>query len=69
MYFPAILHGGFRSQNKLKHKVYNYTYIYLEYHSVCFLVRIGTPTPSPPSECPPGTKRGGGGHTRLRVRE
>ncbi len=39
---------------RLAHKVH----IYLEYHSVCPLVRIGTPTPSPPSECapPPGTK-------------
>jgi hypothetical protein len=36
-------------------------YEYLEYHSVCPLVRIGTPsTPSPASECarPPGTKGG-----------
>jgi hypothetical protein len=37
------------------------TYIlYLEFLCVCPLVRIGTPTPSPPSECVPsnGTKRG-----------
>jgi hypothetical protein len=33
--------------------------IYLEYHSACPLVRVGTPTPSPESECvPPGTKGG-----------
>jgi hypothetical protein len=35
------------------HKVHKY----LEYHSVCPLVRIGDPTPSPSSECAsPGTK-------------
>ncbi len=49
------------------HKVH----IYLEYHSVCPLVRIGTPTPSlplasgPPS---PDPKGGGGVHIRLRGR-
>jgi hypothetical protein len=34
--------------------------IYLEFHSVCPLVRFRTPTPSPSSECVPsnGTKRG-----------
>jgi hypothetical protein len=43
--------------------------IYLEYHSVCPLVGIVTPLPSLPqaSVLPPRTK-GGGGHTRLRVR-
>jgi hypothetical protein len=42
------------------------TYIYLEYHSVCPLVRIGTPSPA--DECvPPEPKRGGGKHTRLGV--
>jgi hypothetical protein len=42
--------------------------LYPEYHSVCPLVRIGTPPPpSPASECvPPGTN--GREHTRLRVR-
>jgi hypothetical protein len=42
------------------------TYIqYLEYHSVCPLVGIGTPPPSPASECahPPGTQGGGGAHS------
>jgi hypothetical protein len=38
----------------VSHKVH----IYLEYHSVCYLVRIGPPTLSPASECPPGTKGG-----------
>jgi hypothetical protein len=40
------------------HKVH----IYLEYHSECLLVGIGTPTPSTASEYtpPPGTKVGGG---------
>ncbi len=34
-------------------------YKFLVYHSVCPLVRIGTPTPCPASECvPPGTKGG-----------
>jgi hypothetical protein len=44
--------------------------IYLEYHSVCPLVGIGTPHPlSRKRVCfPPGTKGGGGVHTRLRVR-
>jgi hypothetical protein len=28
-------------------------HLYLEYYSVCTLVRIGTPSPSPPSECVP----------------
>jgi hypothetical protein len=43
----------------LSHKVL----IYLEYHSVCPIDRIGTPPPipSPASECvSPGTKGGGG---------
>jgi hypothetical protein len=36
--------------------------IYLEYHNVCPLVRIGTPNPSPAIEfVPPGTKGGMGG--------
>jgi hypothetical protein len=43
-----------------------YIYAFIEYHSVCTLVGIGTtppPTPSPTSDCvpPPGTK--GGAHT------
>jgi hypothetical protein len=42
--------------------------LYLEYQSVCPLVRIGSLRPSPASECViPGTK-GEGGNTRLRVR-
>ncbi len=45
---------------------------YIEYHSVCPLVGIGTPpcTSSAASECapPPGTNGRGGGHTRLLVR-
>ncbi len=42
--------------------------IYIEHHSVCPLVGIGPPHPSPASECapPPWNQRGGG--TRLRVR-
>jgi hypothetical protein len=41
------------------------TYIYLEYHSVCPLVRIGTPSPA--DECiPPEPKRGGGTHSSGR---
>jgi hypothetical protein len=41
------------------------SHICLEYHSVCPLVRIGTPTPSPASECvpPPEPKGGGGTHS------
>jgi hypothetical protein len=40
-----------------KHKVH----IYLEYHSVCSLVRIGTtPTPSPAGECAPHRNQKGG---------
>jgi hypothetical protein len=45
--------------------------IYKEYHSVYSLVGIGTlPPPSLASECIPplGTRGGGEGHTRLRVR-
>jgi hypothetical protein len=38
-------------------------HIYLEYHSVCPLVRIGTPPPQPAIAAPPppplGTKEGG----------
>jgi hypothetical protein len=46
-----------------------YGYIYTEYHSVCPLVGIGILPYSLASECAPspGTK-GGGGHTRLRLR-
>jgi hypothetical protein len=36
--------------------------LYLEYHSVCPLVRFRNPPPPPPPEPK------GGGHTRLRVR-
>jgi hypothetical protein len=48
------------------HKVHKY----LEYHSVCPLVRIGTPPPPLPqaSVSPLGTKGGKVIHTRLRVR-
>jgi hypothetical protein len=49
-----------------KHKVH----IYLEFHSVCPLVRIGIGTPltlPQASESPPPEPTGGGGHTRLRV--
>ncbi len=43
--------------------------LYLEYQSVCLFVRIGSPAPSPPSDCfPPWNQRGGGGNTRLRLR-
>ncbi len=44
--------------------------IYLEYHSVCPLVRIGippTPPPRPQASVSPRNQRGRG-HTRLRVR-
>jgi hypothetical protein len=39
-------------------------HMYVEYHSVCLFVGIGT-HPSPASECapPPGTKGGGGAHS------
>ncbi len=45
-------------------------HIYLEKHSVCLFVRIGTPPPPLPQRvCPsPGTKGGEVLHTRLRVR-
>jgi hypothetical protein len=48
------------------------TYIYLEYHGVCSLVRIGTP-PHPisrkrVSSPPPDRNQRGKGHTLLRVR-
>ncbi len=46
-------------------------HIYIEYHSVCPLVRIGTlPPPLSPASVPPLPPEpgGGGGHTRLRVR-
>ncbi len=43
--------------------------IYLEYHSVCPLVGIGTPHPPlPPSECVPPLNQRGEGHTCLWVR-
>ncbi len=42
-----------------------YIFVYLEYHSVSLLFRIGTPIPSPANECVPPP---GWGHTRLRVR-
>jgi hypothetical protein len=54
----------FCNQNLYSYKVHTC----LEYPSVCPLVRIGTPTPSPASECvpPPEPK---GGHTCLRAGE
>ncbi len=36
------------------------TYVYREYHSVCPLVRNGTPTLSSASECAPPEPKGGG---------
>ncbi len=43
--------------------VHHKEHIYLDYRSVCPLVRIGTPTPYPPSECvPPRNQRGEGTH-------
>ncbi len=49
------------------HTVEGYTAVYLEYQSVCPFVRIGSPVPSPSSECaPPWNVRGG--NTSLRVR-
>ncbi len=44
--------------------------IYLEYHSECPLVGIGTPPPplTQATEPSPRNQNGGGGHTRLRVR-
>ncbi len=41
-------------------------YIYIEYHSVCPLVGVGTPLSPASVPLPPEPK--GGGHTRLRVR-
>jgi hypothetical protein len=43
-----------------------YIYRYLEYNSICPLVRIGTTHPSPATECVPPEPRGG--QTRLLVR-
>jgi hypothetical protein len=46
-----------------------YVFMYQEYHRVCPLDRIGTPShPSPTSECVPSPELKGGGHTRLRLR-
>ncbi len=54
-----------RCFNAAYHKVR----VYLEYHSVCFLVGIGTPHPfSRKRVCKPHTLNQRGGHTRLRVR-
>jgi hypothetical protein len=55
-------------QSELREGSFHKVHIYLEYHSICHLVRIGTPPASSPArECvPPGTK--GGGDTRMRVR-
>jgi hypothetical protein len=48
IYTVIVLHPHFQSIR-----------IYLEYHSVCPLVRIGTPsTPSLTSECVPRNQRG-----------
>ncbi len=45
-------------------------HIYLEYHSECPIVGIGTFPPSPASECAPQPRtKEGGGHTLLRVRD
>jgi hypothetical protein len=51
----------------LTHKVHMYLDS-IEYLSVCPLVRIGTPTPIPTSECVPPGATWGEGHIRLRVR-
>ncbi len=44
------------------------TCIYLEYHSVCPLVRVGTPHPLSRKRVCSLPPEPGGGHTRLRVR-
>ncbi len=60
--------GWFSSSETTFHPPHK-VHIYLEYHSVCPLVGIGTPTPSPASECAsPRNQRGVGVHTSLRVR-
>jgi hypothetical protein len=50
----------YKSMNKsTEQKVHTYC-MFLEFHSVCPLVRIGTPpTPSPPSKCVPPKPKGG----------
>jgi hypothetical protein len=55
--------------NKIRFRHTQSTYIYLEYHSVCPLVGIGTPLPpfTQASVSYPLNQRGGG-HTRLRLR-
>jgi hypothetical protein len=62
--------GNRQKMIPLIHKVH--ICIYLEYHSVCPLVRIGTtPPPLPQARVspPPLPEPQGGGHTRLRVRK
>jgi hypothetical protein len=51
--------------------LYPQSTLFLKYHSVCpFVGNWGLHTPSPASEFvpPPLNQRGGGGHTRLRMR-
>jgi hypothetical protein len=46
-----------------------YIYTYIEHHSVCLLVGIGTPpTPLPQARVPSPPYEMVGGHTRLRLR-
>jgi hypothetical protein len=54
--FPVPFPPRQTTFNTRNHKVHTY----LEYQSVCPLIRIGTPPPSPTSVSPPGTKVGGG---------
>ncbi len=48
--------------------VHKKKHIYLEYHSVCPLVRIGNPHPLSRKLVPPPGTKGGGVHTRLQLR-
>jgi len=47
--YPMLLEARYYMQK---------VHIYLEYHSISALVRIGTPTPSPASECVPPPRVG-----------
>jgi hypothetical protein len=66
---PKVNTGPVEGSGRIEELGITVYYIYLEYQSVCPILRIGSVAASPASECvTPSWNHRGGGNTRLRVR-